>query len=66
MSLKKLREVSTSIRDKVEENSKMVHYWSLTSEFSIQNLEKFADKVQTVLGDLSNSNFNYKAITTFW
>ena len=43
----------------------MVHYWSLTSEFSIENLEKFADEVQTVLGDLSNSNFNYKAITTF-
>ncbi|XP_023348065.1 uncharacterized protein LOC111716808 isoform X3 [Eurytemora carolleeae] len=53
-SLKKLREVSSSIRDKVEENSKMVHYWSLTSEFSIENLEKFADEVQTVLGLLVN------------
>ncbi|XP_023348064.1 F-box protein At3g58530 isoform X2 [Eurytemora carolleeae] len=32
----------------------MVHYWSLTSEFSIENLEKFADEVQTVLGLLVN------------
>ena len=31
----------------------MVHYWSFTSEFSTENLKKFADEVQTVLGELS-------------
>ena len=50
-SLKKLREVSSSIRDKVEENSKIVHYWSFTSEFSTKHLKKFADEVPTVLGE---------------
>ena len=50
-SLKKLREVSSSIRDKVEENSKIVHYWSFTSTFTTEHLKKFTDEVQTVLGE---------------
>ena len=51
-SLKILREVSSSMRNRVEKCGETVHFWRFSdTNFSTEKLKKFADDVKTVLGN---------------
>ncbi|XP_023341504.1 uncharacterized protein LOC111711391 isoform X4 [Eurytemora carolleeae] len=50
-SKKMLRGVSSTLKNRVEGcGDKLVHYWRFSTEFTTDQLIKFADKVETVLG----------------
>ena len=47
-----LRGVSSTLKNRVEEcGDKLVHYWRFNTEFTTAQLIKFADEVETVLGN---------------
>jgi len=49
---KMLRGVSSTLKNKVEGcGDKLVHYWRFNTEFTTNQLIKFADEVETVLGN---------------
>jgi len=51
-SKKMLRGVSSSLKNKVEGcGDKLVHYWRFNTEITTDQLIKFADDVEIVLGN---------------
>jgi len=51
-SKKMLRGVSSTLKNRVEGcGDKLVHYWRFNTEFTRAQLIKFADEVETVLGN---------------
>ncbi|XP_023348597.1 uncharacterized protein LOC111717330 [Eurytemora carolleeae] len=51
-SKKMLRGVSSTLKNRVEGcGDKLVHYWRFSTEFTTDQLIKFADEVETVLGN---------------
>ena len=47
-----LRGVSSTLKNRVEGcGDKLVHYWRFNTEFTTDQLIKFADEVETVLGN---------------
>ena len=51
-SKKILRGVSSTLKNRVEGcGDILVHYWRFSTEFTIDQLVKFADEVETVLGN---------------
>ena len=47
-----LRGVSSTLKNRVEGcGDKLVHYWRFNTKFTTAQLIKFADEVETVLGN---------------
>ena len=47
-----LKGVSSTLKNRVEEcGDKLVHYWRFSTKFTTDQLIKFADEVETVLGN---------------